>query len=296
MAMTNYEQQCAIAGVAGEGGTVSGPLDAVFVLGGLALLGLAEQRAMQETAWAGRMAAARPAVRKKRPAPRVASDTQRTSVARPAAKKASPEPITPPPIPGAERYAEPLAEVVEEVEVRSRSFAGDDQVREQCRNEIAAWEVRKAAHASLTPSAEAVAEGRELIAEADRIVARAFEIAEQKRKREFVLKAIMESLHAVGYFTDEPVRPSETEPGGPVILTARKADEQVTISLPLGEDVVRSNWEGFAGEACVDSFMEYVAAMDERGVTVTPGDKVADRPSLRAAGSKDLPRGETRGK
>ena len=86
------------------------------------------------------------------------------------------------------------------------------------------------------------------------------------------------------------------EPGGPVILTARKADEQVTISLPLGEDVVRSNWEGFAGEACVDSFMEYVAAMDERGVTVTPGDKMADRPSLRAAGYKDLPRGETRGK
>ena len=77
---------------------MSGPLDAVFVLGGLALLGLAEQRAMQETAWAGRMAAARPAVRKKRPAPRVASDTPRTSVARPAAKKVSPEPMTPPPI------------------------------------------------------------------------------------------------------------------------------------------------------------------------------------------------------
>ena len=66
--------------------------------------------------------------------------------------------------------------------------------------------------------------------------------------------------------------------------------------VPLGEDVVRTNWEGFAGEACVASFMEYVAAMDERGVTVTPGDKMADRPSLRAAGYKDLPRGETRGK
>jgi hypothetical protein len=83
-------------------------------------------------------------------------------------------------------------------------------------------------------------------------------------------------------------------PAGPVTITARKADEHVTISLPLGEDVVRTNWEGFAGEACVDSFIEYVAAMDERGVTCTPRHQLADRPILRTAGCKELPRGETR--
>jgi hypothetical protein len=274
---------------------MSGPKDADFVLAGIALLGLAAQRTIQETAWAGRMAAARPAVRKKRPAPRAASDTPRASVVRPAKKKMSPEPVTPPPIPDSERYAEPFAEVAEELEVRSRAFAEDDQMQGHCGSEITAWEARRALLASRAPSAEAVAEGRELVAAADRIVAKSFEIAEQQRKREYVLKAIVESLHAVGYFTDEPIRPSAADPGGAVTLTARRADEQVTISLPLGEDVVRSNWQGFAGEACADSFMEYVAAMDERGVTCTSCNQLGDRPSLRAAGRKDLPRDEARG-
>lgn len=274
---------------------MSGPKDADFILAGLALFSLAQQRAVQETAWAGQMAAARPAARKRRPPPRVASDAPRAKVARPAARKAAPEPVTPPPITDAERYAEALAEVAEEIDVRSGAFAGDGLVREHCQAEVAEWDARKATHAGRAASAEAVAEGRSLIAEADRIVARAFEIDEQRRKREYVLKAIVDSLHAVGYFTDEPVRPGASEPGGPITLTARKADEQVTISLPLGEDVVRTNWEGFAGEACVDSFMEYVAAMDERGVTCTPCKELAGRPTLRTAGCKDLPRGETRG-
>jgi hypothetical protein len=274
---------------------MSGPLDAVFVLGGIALLGLMEQRTSQETAWAGRMAAARPAVRKKRPAPRAASDMPRASTARPDAKKTSSEPATPPPIPESERYAEPFAEVTEEIEVRSRALAEDDQMQGHCGSEITAWEMRRALHASRAPSAEAVAEGKDLVADADRIVAKSFEIAEQQRKREYVLKAIVESLHAVGYFTDEPIWPSDADRGGPITLTARRADEQVTISLPLGEDVVRSNWQGFAGEACAESFMEYVAAMDERGVTCTSCNQLGDRPRLRAAGRKDLPREETRG-
>ena len=274
---------------------MSGPLDLGFVLAGIALMELASQRTSQEAAWIGQVEAIRPAVRTKRPPPRAAETGPPVRVPRQRApsQKADVPREAPAPIPSA--FVDALADLIIEIEVRGEAFTADETVRETCRTEISAWRERKALHASMPPSAEAVARGKELVAQADEIVTKAFEIVEQRRKRDYVLQAIVESLHAVGYFTDEPIHPIVSEPGGPVTLTARKADEQVTITLPLGEDVVRSTWDGFAGDACVDSFMEYIAALDERGVSCKPCEQLADGPKLRTAGQKDLPRSDTRG-
>lgn len=276
---------------------MSGPKDVEFVLASSFLLGLLTQRTEQESAWVGRVAAMRPAVRKPRPAPRAAIRNPL-----PAQQDA---PSTPVPIEtsaadaalvaATARLREELDDNLMELEARSLAFDADANVREVVAAEVNAWNDRRVRLNKAEPTADSVGAAHALVREADDLVARALSIMEQRRKREYVLKAIVDSLHAVGYFTDEPQQPGAADPSGPITLVARKADEKVTISLPLGEDVVHSTWGGFAGDKCVDSFMGYVAALGERGVSCTPsGPALADRPRLRQAGRKDLPRSGSR--
>lgn len=276
---------------------MSGPKDAEYILAEIVLAAIASQRMAHEAAWAGRVESLRPIVKKERPAPRAAMAAAHPAVVRrQQASRATPEEPAGPPKPSVEEVAAAFSETVAELEVRGRALAADEMASDICRTEVTAWNERRLEHAAMDPSPEAVAAGQELIGQANAIVARAFAIAEQRDKREYVLKAIVESLHAVGYFTDEPLRPDSSDPAAPIAIVARKGGDQVSISLPLGEDVVRSSWDGFAGDKCVDSFMDYVAAMGERGVACTPCDQaLRDRPKLRQAGRKDLPRSGTAG-
>jgi hypothetical protein len=184
--------------------------------------------------------------------------------------------------------------LVEELRAKSTAIAELEHAKTTCASEYQGWEQRLVSLEGSGSSATGLANAEALRLEADALAQRILNVGQQLEQRRHVVKAILESFHAVGYFTDEPVEDASS-PGGPITLVARKGGERVTVSLPIGDSMVKSNWDGSADDRCVDSFTKYITEMGKRGVACTPTRGLEDRPRLQQMGRKDLPKSQSQG-
>jgi hypothetical protein len=190
--------------------------------------------------------------------------------------------------------ADKFESVMEELRAKSTAMAELEHAKTTCDSEYQGWEQRLVSLEGSGSSATGLANAEALRLEADALAQRILNIGQQLEQRRHVVKAILESFHAVGYFTDEPVEDASS-PGGPITLVARKGGERVTVSLPIGDSMVKSNWDGSADDRCVDSFTKYITEMGKRGVVCTPNRELEDRPRLQQMGRKDLPKSQSQG-
>ena len=284
---------------------MSGPLDFAVVLSSAALLDIATRQQTAMSAVFVNVPAIRPLEKRQRPGPRAATPGQK-----PAATRTTTETIhqapeghsqtqpTPPPaiVEDESVVAEALAEMLSSLEARATALKQDATISWACQKEIAEWDASRQALAGVKPDRSVAEQAEQLIAKSESIATQAYELAKKREEREYLLKAINESLQAAGYFTDPPAVSPSGSLSEPVTLVARKAGKEVTVLVPMGEGLIKSVWDGFAGEHCVDSFIDYVEEMRKRGLAVNPTrTDIADRPKLREAGRKDLPRSGSMG-
>lgn len=291
---------------------MSGPKDFSVDVSDILLTMLAGRRMQHEAAFSARVQALRLAPRR-RPAPRAAVETPAAQSAAPesgaeagaeheraaaaaratearaaAAAKAAQE---------AARLAAEFTEIRDAIDARREALVEDATLRAACGDRFAAWDDRCARVSDMAPAAEAVCEAREVLAEADSLVQHALDVSQQVEKRRHVLQAMIESFHAIGYFTDVTAPESAEEPARPVTVVARRGTEEVAVALPLGEAPVQSVWNGQASERCVDSFLLYVEQMGKRDITCRPARAdLAPRPQLKQMGRKELPRSQSQGR
>lgn len=291
---------------------MSGPKDFSVDVSDILLTMLAGRRMQQEAAFSARVQALRSAPRR-RPAPRAAVDTPAEQSAAPAsgadagaeheraaaevraaearaaaAAKAALE---------AARVAAEFADICDAIDARREALAEDAALRAACGDRFAAWDDRCARVAGMAPAAEAVREAHEVLAEADSLVQHALDVCQQLEKRRQVLQAMIESFHAIGYFTDVTAPENAEDPARPVTVVARRGTEEVAVAIPLGDAAVQSVWNGQAGERCVDSFLLYVEQMGKRDMACRPARAdLAPRPQLRQMGRKELPRSQSQGR
>jgi hypothetical protein len=291
---------------------MSGPKDFSVDVSDILLTMLAGRRMQQEAAFSARVQALRLAPRR-RPAPRAAVETpamqsvamesgtdakaeheRETAAARAtearavAAAEAAKE---------AARVAAEFAEIRDAIDARRDALAEDDVLCTACGDRFRVWNERCERVGGMEPDAAAVREAREVLAEADSLVQHALDVSQQLEKRRHVLQAMIESFHAIGYFTDVTAPESAEEPARPVTVVARRGTEEVAVALPLGEAPVQSVWNGQAGERCVDSFLLYVEQMGKRDITCRPArTDLAPRPQLKQMGRKELPGAQSQGR
>ena len=190
--------------------------------------------------------------------------------------------------------AEKIDTVLVELQARSTAIGELAHATTVCASYYGDWEQRRVAVDASPPTAETLAGAETLLAESEALTQRVLDVSQQLEQRRHVVKAVLESFHAVGYFTDEPVEEA-SRPGGPITLVARKGGERVTVSLPLGDSMIKSNWDGSADTRCLDSFEKYVTEMGKHGVVCTPSRAMEDRPRLQQMGRKDLPKSQSQG-
>lgn len=284
---------------------MSGPLDFAVVLSSAALLDIATRQQTAMSAVFVNVPAIRPLEKRQRPGPRVATPGQKPSATRTTTETihqapeghSQTQPTSPPATVEDESVvAEALAEMLGALEARATAMKQDATITWACQEEIAEWDARRQALAGVKPDRGVAEQAEQLIAQSESIATQAYELAKKREEREYLLKAITESLQAAGYFTDTPAASRSGSLSEPVTLVARKAGKEVTVLVPMGEGLIKSVWDGFAGEHCVDSFIDYIDEMRKRGLAVNPTrTDIADRPKLREAGRKDLPRSGSMG-
>lgn len=287
---------------------MSGPKDFSVEISDALFTMLAGQRMQQEAAFSSRVQALRLAPRR-RPVPRAAVDTPAVQSAALASgadagveqeRAAAEARATEAGAAAAAEAARVTAEFVEirdAIDARREALAEDTALRAACGDRFADWSDRCSRVAGIAPAADAVREAREVLAEADTLVQHALDVSQQLEKRRHVLQAMIESFHAIGYFTDVTAAESAEEPARPVTVVARRGTEEVAVALPLGEAPVHSVWNGQAGERCVESFLLYVEQMGKRDITCRPArDDLAPRPQLKQMGQRELPRSQSQGK
>ena len=291
---------------------MSGPIDFAVDVSDVLLTMLAGRRMQQEAAFAASVQAHRLAPRR-RPAPRAAVDAPPVRAAAPggepdaaadheraAAEARAAEARAAAAAESAREAARVAAEFIEirdAIDARRDALAEDAALRVACGDRFAAWDARCTRVGGMEPAAEAVREAREVLAEADSLVQHALEVSQQLEKRRHVLQAMIESFHAIGYFTDVTAPESAADPARPVTVVARRGTEEVAVALPLGDAPVQSVWNGQAGERCVDSFLLYVEQMGKRDMACRPARAdLAPRPELKQMGRKELPRSQSQGR
>jgi hypothetical protein len=286
---------------------MSGPKDFSVDVSDILSTMLAGRRMQQEAAFSARVHALRLAPRR-RPAPRAATENPaasesgagagaeheraaaaaRATEARAAAAEVAQEAV---------RLAAEFTEICDAIEARREALAEDATLRAACSDRFAAGDGRCARVGNMTPAVEAVREAREVLAEADSLVQHALDVSQQFEKRRQVLQAMIESFHAIGYFTDVMAPENAEEPSRPVTIVARRGTEEVAVVLPLGDAPVQSVWNGQAGERCVDSFLLYVEQMGKRDITCRPARAdLAPRPQLKQMGRMELPGSRSQGR
>lgn len=280
---------------------MSGPKDFSIDFSPLLVDLFTTQRVEYETAFAARVQAARQSPRR-RPAPRAPlqapiidapAEPQRVAEESPAPARESAARDDARRAKEAARLVQELAEIHEAIEDRRVAITEDPALAAAAGDRLASWTDRCRHVVDLPPSPEAVRVAREALVEGETIVKHAIDVTQQVERRKHVQRAIVESFHAIGFFTDVA---ESADAGKPLTIVARKGAEEVTVSLPLGDGGVQSHWSGQTDERCVDSFLDYVAQMDKRGMQCRPSrSDLADRPALRQVGRKDLPRSSSRG-
>lgn len=286
---------------------MSGPKDFSVDVSDILLSMLAGRRMQQEAAFSARVQALRLAPRR-RPAPRTAVETPAAQSSAPASgadagvehERAAAEARAAAAAEAAleaARVAAEFAEICDAIDARREALAEDATLRAACGDRFAAWDDRGARVAGMAPAAEAVREAHEVLAEAESLVQHALDVSQQLEKRRQVLQAMIESFHAIGYFTDVTAPETAEDPTRPVTVVARRGTEEVAVAIPLGDAAVQSVWNGQAGQRCVDSFLLYVEQMGKRDMACHPARAdLAPRPQLRQMGRKELPRSQSQGR
>lgn len=107
--------------------------------------------------------------------------------------------------------------------------------------------------------------------------------------RNELLVDVLASLQEIGFFVSDPQFENPNDPAGPVSIKATRGSEVISASIDLS-DMVRSTWNGVAGEHCKNAFFEYVDQMKARGIEVKPTRAdLQDRPVLKQKGARSLP-------
>jgi len=281
---------------------MSGPKDFHIDLAAPLLATLGVYRDRQLAAFDARIRTLRAAPKRRRPAPRAANDAPvhrdagvetselgGSSEGRAAAEAATRAAAD-------ARITTEFVEVCDAVEAQRDALADDAGLMAACGDRFALWENRCAQVVSLPAGEDSLREARAALSEGESLVQYALDVSQQVQRRREVVRAITESFHAIGFFTELEDIEHSNDPGKPVTVVARKGTEEVTVLLPLGDAPVQSRWAGQTDERCVDSFFNYVEQMGQRGLNCRPArSDLADRPRLRQAGRKDLPRAKSEG-
>ena len=272
---------------------MSGPKDFTIDFSPLQLAVFAKQRDEQQAVFAARVQAARQTPRR-RPAPRAPVEN---IVPEQAAVESSPlVEVDSKTSEESTRVATEFIEIRDAVEARRIALVEDTRLTAACADRYAIWSDRCLRIADLPASPEALREAHDTYTEGESLVADALDMLEKIERRRHVQQAIIDSFHATGFFTDIVNPGDTTDVTKPVTIVAKKGAEEVTVSLPLGDGAVQSRWAGQTDERCVGSFLDYVAQMGKRGMECRPERRdLADRPILRQAGRKELPRSRSEG-
>lgn len=140
------------------------------------------------------------------------------------------------------------------------------------------------------PTVELLAALQQAAADAEAVESRAGDVSDQFFSRNAVLSDIIDSLKEIGFFVQNPEFADPNHPEGAVIIRANRGNQNLTTSVSLDQKV-ESDWQGVHGEFCTGGFFEYVQAMNDRGVQITPNDPNL-KPKLLQKGAKDLPGGQ----
>lgn len=129
-----------------------------------------------------------------------------------------------------------------------------------------------------------------LVRQAKEIHEKAGELAAKFNTRNELLGDIIASLKEVGFVVNDPTFENDANPSGAVRLVATRGNERMEASIDLSEEI-RSTWDNVSDEHCKTGFFEYVDAMANKGIKVSPHrDDLRERPIRIQKGAKDLPR------
>lgn len=137
---------------------------------------------------------------------------------------------------------------------------------------------------------QSTADLRVLIEEGNKLIEQALKHGAEFESRESLLKATIESLKSIGFFTEGPAIEDKSNPLSAKVLKATKGSEKIYLSLPLG-GVVQSRWDGLPDKSCIETFKKYLEKLKEKGFKCEPTNPgLRDAPNLIRKGAKDLPR------
>lgn len=130
------------------------------------------------------------------------------------------------------------------------------------------------------------------ILKAESIVNDSGDVSDKFHARNMVLSDIIESMKEIGFFVENPRYADAESPEDAVIIRASRGGQTMTAQIDLDMQV-QSDWQGVHGAYCTDAFFEYVKAMGERGVDVTPENPDLF-PRLLEKGEREIPPQEKR--
>ncbi|PAY16349.1 hypothetical protein CKO51_27235 [Rhodopirellula sp. SM50] len=142
------------------------------------------------------------------------------------------------------------------------------------------------------PNKETLSRVQAAILLAESIESDAGEVAEKYLARNQVMADIIDSLKEIGFFVQNPEFSDPDRPEGTVIIRANRGDQIMTAEVDL-DKTVQSDWQGVHGAYCTDAFFDYVTAMGNRGIEITP-DSPDLKPKLLEKDALDLPSNDQR--
>ena len=140
---------------------------------------------------------------------------------------------------------------------------------------------------SSAPSIETLFRLQQAISHAEQLEQKAGELSDKFFSRNTILTDIIDSLKEIGFFVQDPEFADASDPAGSVIIRANRGNQSLRTVVSL-EKKVESDWQGVHGEYCTGGFFEFVQAMNQRGVLVSPED-FNMKPQLLQKGAKELP-------
>ncbi len=173
------------------------------------------------------------------------------------------------------------------------SFSENDDVQNFTARELLDWrtttEETIAMITNAPSSVETLNRLQEVISHAEHLEQKAGEVSDKFFARNAVMTDIIDALKEIGFFVQEPEFANPNDPSGAVIIRANRGNQSLSTSISLDQKV-ESDWQGVHGEYCTGGFFEFVQAMDDKGLIVTPNDPNL-KPRLLQKGAKNLPDG-----
>lgn len=171
------------------------------------------------------------------------------------------------------------------------SFSENHDVQNFAAGELRDWttttEQTIATITSTASTIETLTRLQEVTGQAEQIELKAGALSDKFFARNAVMTDVIDSLKEIGFFVQDPEFADTNDPAGAVIIRANRGNQSLSTSISLDQKV-ESDWQGVHGEYCTGGFFEFVHAMDQRGVIITPDDPNL-KPMLLQKGAKDLP-------